>query len=104
MEFKEIEENISEAKDEVTEELQLASEQEAQGFRRLLTAEMEENRTLRIKQVAEMHENKDFRSQQTFALQRTEARQIQKILKEEGNLIKLSRNINARTELIVWPL
>lgn len=90
MEFKDIEESISEAKDEVTEELRLASEQESKRFRRLLTAEMEENRTLRITQVAEIQENKDFRSHQTLAVQRSEARQIQKILKEEGNLVELS--------------
>ncbi|KAF2183636.1 hypothetical protein K469DRAFT_689781 [Zopfia rhizophila CBS 207.26] len=83
VEFKEIEESISETKDEVTEELQLASEQEAQGFRCLLTAEVEENRTLRITQVAEIQENRDFRSQQTLALHRSEAQQIQKILKDE---------------------
>jgi len=85
VEFKEIEEGLIAAKDEVMQELQLASEQAAQGFRRLLTTEIEENRTLRLKQVAEMQENKYFRSQQTLALQQTEARQIQKILKEEGN-------------------
>jgi hypothetical protein len=69
------------------EELQLASEQAAHGFRRLLTTEIEENRILRLKQVAEMQENKYFRSQQTLALQQTQARKIQNILKEEGNLL-----------------
>ena len=84
VEFKEIEESLSAAKDEVIEELRLASEQAAHGFRRLLTAEIEE---IRLGQVAEMQENKYFRSQQTLALQHTQARQIQKILKEEGNLL-----------------
>ncbi|KAF2803796.1 uncharacterized protein BDZ99DRAFT_163042 [Mytilinidion resinicola] len=94
VDFKDIEESISEAKDEVTEELQLASEQETQGFRRLLTAEIEENRTLRIKQIAEIQESRDFRSQQTLALQRSGARQIQKILKEaERQKIRLLRYI-----------
>jgi hypothetical protein len=87
VEFKEIEESLSAAKDEVIEELRLASEQAAHGFRHLLTTEIEENRTLRLRQVAEMQENKHFRSQQTLALQQTQARQIQKILKEEGNLL-----------------
>ncbi|KAF2270530.1 hypothetical protein CC78DRAFT_573824 [Lojkania enalia] len=86
LEFREIEESISEAKDEVTEELQLASEQEAQDFRRLLTAEVEENRILRTIQASEIQENKDFRSLQTLALQQSKARQIQKIMKDEGNL------------------
>jgi len=69
------------------EELQLASEQAAYGFRRLLTTEVGENRIIRLKQVAEMQENKYFRSQQTLALQQTQARQIQKILNKEGNLL-----------------
>ncbi|OCK72951.1 hypothetical protein K432DRAFT_430820, partial [Lepidopterella palustris CBS 459.81] len=83
VEFEEIEEGLSAAKDEVMEELQLASEQAAHGFRRLLTTEIEENRMLRLQQVDEMQENKYFRTQQTLALQHTQARQIQKILKEE---------------------
>ena len=87
VEFKEIEESLSAAKDEVMEELRLASEQAAHGFRHLLTTEIEENRILRLRQVAETQENKHFRSQQTLALQQTQARQIQKILKEEGNLL-----------------
>jgi len=87
VEFKEIEKSLSAAKDEIMAELLLASEQAAHGFRRLLTTEIEENRMLRLKQVAEMQENKDFRSQQTLALWQTQARQIQKILKEEGNLL-----------------
>ena len=87
VEFKEIEESLSAAKDEVMEELRLASEQAAHGFRRLLATEIEENRILRLSQVAETQENKYFRSQQTLALQQTQARQIQKILKEEGNLL-----------------
>jgi hypothetical protein len=69
------------------EELQLASEQAAHGFRRLLTTEIEENRIIRPKQVAEMQENRYFRSQQMLALQQTQARQIQKILNKEGNLL-----------------
>src|SRR5271156_2652799 len=77
VEFKEIEENLSAAKDEIMEELRLASEQAAHGFRRLLTTEIEENKTFRLKQVAEIQENKHFQSQQTIALQQTQARQIQ---------------------------
>jgi hypothetical protein len=94
-EFKEVEESLSAAKDEITEELQLASEQAAHGFRRLLTTETEENRTLRLKQVAEMQKNEYFRSQQTLALRQTQARQVQKILKEEGNSLKLGEEKEA---------
>jgi len=46
---------------------------------------MEESRKLRMEQIAEIQENKDFRSQ-TLELQRSGARQIQKILKETGIL------------------
>lgn len=91
VEFKEIEESINEAKDEVAEELRLASEQEAHGSRRMLTVEIEENREFRAEHITEIQANRDFRSEQTHALHRTEARQIQKILKEEGNLIDLRR-------------
>ena len=82
--FKEIEEGLSTAKDEIIKELQLASEQAAHSFRRLLTTEIEENRTLRLKQMAEIQENEYFRSEQTLVLRQTQARQIQKIVKEEG--------------------
>lgn len=85
VEFKEIEESLIAAKDEVVEELQLASEQAACNFRRLLTTEIEENRIQRLKQAADMQDNEHFRLQQMLALQQTQARQIQKILKEEGN-------------------
>ncbi|KAF2732168.1 hypothetical protein EJ04DRAFT_608906, partial [Polyplosphaeria fusca] len=84
IEFKDIEESISESKDEVIEELQLASEQEAHSLRRLLTAEIDENRKMRVEQIAEIQANKDFRSQQTLELQRGGDRRIQKILKETG--------------------
>jgi hypothetical protein len=35
--------------------------------------------------MGEMQENKDFRTQQSLALSQTRSRQIQKIIKEEGN-------------------
>jgi hypothetical protein len=83
--FASIEESIIAAKAEVEEEIQLASEQTADGFRRFLTAEIEENKIARLQQEAEMKQSKDFRSQQTLALLQNKARQIQKIVKEEGN-------------------
>ena len=46
---------------EITEEIKLASEQAAHGFRRFLTAEIEDNRTVRSKQVIEIHKMEDFR-------------------------------------------
>ncbi|KAH7132595.1 ankyrin repeat-containing domain protein [Dendryphion nanum] len=94
VEFKDIEESISEAKHDFAEELQLASEQEAHRFRRLMTADIEENRVFRMNQVAEIQENKGFRSEQTLALLQSKARQIQKILKEtERQKIRLLRHI-----------
>jgi demethoxyubiquinone hydroxylase (CLK1/Coq7/Cat5 family) len=92
IDFKDVEEDISEAKNEVAEELILASEQEAKGFRHLMIAETEENRIFRTEHVAEVQANRDFRSQQMRVQQRTEALQIQKILKEEGTWIESSKN------------
>lgn len=88
-EFKDIEENLIMAREEVVEELRLASEQAAHGFRRLLLTEIEENRVLRLQQVVDMQESKQFRSKQMDSLQKTENRQIQKDIKEKGKLIML---------------
>jgi hypothetical protein len=52
-----------------------------------------------MEQIAEIQENKDFRSQQTLELQRSGARQIQKILKETGNLHMLKQRADIRTIL-----
>jgi hypothetical protein len=86
VEFKEIEEGLITAKDEITEELRLASEQEAHSFRRLLTSEIEKNRLLRQKHEADMQQNKDFRTQQSLIYSQTRNRQVQKLIKEEGKL------------------
>ena len=67
--------------------MQLASEQAAHGFRRLLTAEIEENRIHRLQLAADVHENVYFRTQQTLALQHAQDREIQKILRNEGNYV-----------------
>lgn len=101
VEFKDMEEGISDAKEEITEELRLASEQEAHGFRSLLTSEIEENRRLRMKQIADIQENRDFRSQQTLELQRSGAREIQKILKKIGDLHTSKQSVNIRTKLTI---
>jgi hypothetical protein len=87
-EFNDIEENLSLAKDEITEEIKLASEQAAHSFRRLLTAEIEDNRTVRSKQVTEIDKMEDFREQQTLALHQNRARQVQKLVKEKGEFSK----------------
>jgi|SRR5271170_824836 len=87
--FAEIEESLRTTKEEVREEIQLASEQAAHGFRRLHVIEFEENRVHRLQQATEFQENRTFRSQQMLAFQETRARQIQKLIKEEGNTLQL---------------
>jgi uncharacterized protein with von Willebrand factor type A (vWA) domain len=96
VDFKEIEENISEAKNEVTEELQLASEQEAASFRRLLTAEADESKAFRVTQIAEIQENRAFRSERELERRRSDARQIQKILAKEGNYIQAEHHFGTK--------
>jgi len=82
--FGDIEESLSAAKDEIREELQLASEQAAHDFRCLLTAEIKENRMHRLQLTADIQENKHFRAQQSLALRNAQDREIQKILRNEG--------------------
>ena len=83
-EFAAIEENLTTAKEEVEEEIKLASEQAAHDIRHLQMIEFEENKLHRQEQAYEVMANKDFRSQQAFALQQGNERQIQKLIKEEG--------------------
>lgn len=84
VEFKDLEEEINAAKDEVSEELKLASEQEAHSFRQLLTSEVKENQAFRSQQLTEISDNRQFRSDQILARDQRNARQIWKIQKEEG--------------------
>ncbi|KAH7399656.1 hypothetical protein BKA66DRAFT_437188 [Pyrenochaeta sp. MPI-SDFR-AT-0127] len=83
VEFKEIEERMSEAKSEISEELKLASEQEAHRFRGLLTAEVEENKLFRSEQRTEIDASTEFRSELRHKSQRAEDRQTQIIRKDE---------------------
>jgi hypothetical protein len=86
-----IEESLSAAKSEIREELQLASEKATRSFRRLLTAEIEENRIHRLQLAADIQENKDFLTQQTLALRYAQDREIQKILRNEGTSSKCEK-------------
>ena len=70
--FGELEERISAAREEVSEEIKLASEQAAHEFRQL--------------QMIETRENQVFRSQQISALAETQDRRVQKRVREEGNI------------------
>jgi hypothetical protein len=85
--FAEIEENLDAARGEIREEIQLASEETAHGFRQLQLIEFKENQLHRQKQVVAIEENRDFHLQQISALMEAQDRRIQKAIKEEGNVI-----------------
>ena len=87
VDFAEIEERLSAAREEVSEEITLASEQAAHEFRRLQMIENREDQMFRIEQANELEENRCFRSQQSMALVETRDRRIQKLVKEEGNML-----------------
>jgi hypothetical protein len=72
--FGQIEESISAAREEVSEEIKLASEQAEHEFRQL--------------QMIENQENRRFRTQQISVLAETRDRRVQKIVMEEGNIPK----------------
>jgi hypothetical protein len=72
--FGEIEESISAAREEVSEEIKLASEQAEHEFRQL--------------QMIENRENRRFRTQQISVQAETRDRRVQKIVREEGNIPK----------------
>jgi hypothetical protein len=48
--------------------------------------ESQENQAFRSQQSTELEENRLFRSEQRLALADTQARQIQKVVREEGNI------------------
>jgi hypothetical protein len=86
------------AKDEVDEEIKLASEQEAyksrtqqqiqfDQIREIGTRqeiEISQSSTFRVRQVDEIEENKRYRSEHRMALAQTQAMMIQKIVKTDG--------------------
>jgi hypothetical protein len=82
--FGQLEENISVAKEEVDEEIKLASEQKMQRIYEQLQIESKEAHTQRSQHLTEIKENRVFRSQQMLALAETKELRIQKIIKEEG--------------------
>jgi translation elongation factor EF-G len=84
--FGELEERISAARGEVSEEIKLASEQAAHEFCQLQMIETRENQVFRLLQSAETEENRRFRSQQISALAETQDRLVQKCIREEGNI------------------
>ena len=82
--FGQLEENISAAKGEVDEEIQLASEQKIQRIHEHLQIESKQAQIQRSQQLTEIKESRVFRSQQTLALAETKELRIQKVIKEEG--------------------
>lgn len=82
--FGQLEENISVAKEEVDEEIKLASEQKMQRIYEQLQIESKEAHTQRSQHLTEIKENRVFRSHQMLALAETKELRIQKIIKEEG--------------------
>ncbi len=86
VDFAELEERLSAAREEVSEEIKLASEQAAHEFRQLQMIETRENQAFRLQQSTELEENRHFRSQQRSALAETRDRRIQKVIGEEGNI------------------
>jgi len=95
-----LEENLSAAKDDVNEEIRLASEQEAHRSRELQRIEFKENQIYRFRhlaeiqesqlhrsiQLAETNDNQSFREQQMLALAEAKELRVQKVVREEGNL------------------
>jgi hypothetical protein len=98
-----LEENLGAAKYDVIEEIRLASEQHRKcellgvelkenQIRRLgHFAEIEESQLHRSTQLADANENPLFRSQQMIALAEAKELQVQRVIKEEGNLTVILR-------------
>lgn len=82
--FKQLEDNISAAKDDVDEEIKLASEQKIHRIHEQLQIESNSAGSHRLQQLTEIKESRAFRSQQTLALAETKELRIRKIIKEEG--------------------
>jgi hypothetical protein len=88
LDFAELEESLSAAREEIKEEIQLASEQAAHDFRQLQMIEIRENQAYRLQKSAQVEENRYFRSKQIMAVAEGQARRIQKLVKEEGNSLQ----------------
>lgn len=84
--FGQLEENISAAKEEIDQEIKLASEQKIQRIDEQLQIESREAQIQRSQQSTEIEQGRLFRFQQTLALAETKELRIQKIIKEDGML------------------
>ncbi|KAI9773765.1 MAG: hypothetical protein M1839_001997 [Geoglossum umbratile] len=83
LDFAKLEESLSAVREEIKEEIQLASEQATHSFRQLQVIENRKNQVYRSQQYTELEENRNFRSQQLLALAEDQDRRIQKLVKEE---------------------
>ena len=92
--FGELEERISAAKEEVGEEIKLASEQAEYESRQLQMIETRENQVFRLMQSTEAEENRRFRSQQMSVLAETRDRRVQKFVMEEGSILSIQLEIH----------
>lgn len=81
--FRRLKENFSAVKEDIDEEIQLASEQRIQRIPQL-QMEFTNAQFQCLEQSYETDEIRVFRSQQTFALANTEELRIQRIIKGEG--------------------
>ena len=81
--FEQLEENLSAAKQDVDEEIQLASEQKTNTINQQLQVISREVQFQRWQQTVEMQENRAFRSQQSFALAEGAELKKQQIIKGE---------------------
>ena len=91
--FRQLEENISAAKEEVDEEIKLASEQKMQLIHEQLQVESKQARSQYSQQLIEIEESRLFRSQQKLALAKNEELRIQKIFNQES---RSKRSISTR--------
>ena len=82
---------MSAAKEEVDQEINLASEQKLDAIYRQQQIDSNESRDYRAQQLIEIKESQDFRTQQSLALAQTGDLRIQKAVKEEGE--SLSTNL-----------
>lgn len=87
--FQLLEENLSAAKEEIDREIDLASDQKIDQIYKHQLIEIEKSQFQRLQYSSEIEENTKFRSRQNLALEESKDLRIQKILKEEGNLLSI---------------
>ena len=93
--FEHLEENLSAAKRDVDEEVELASHQKENRVYQNTETLVREAHFQRLQQTTEMQENQRFRSEQRFALAKKEELRNQQMIKDEGTLsTEMIKSIN----------